>query len=254
MVEHLVFLKGATKQGKVAQIKGSQVNFSDGSGDRPGNGVPAAGSQHLERLRELGAADHVDHHVDGSLTQCSDQVRSAVDGLDRRPARPPLLPSRLNTRDHRRTAALGELHGSQADPAGGTGDQHPLRADRRPVQHVLRCRVGARHGGELCVAQITVYGVGLSRGRDDELREPTVTVATESPALERPVADGVRNIFRTRTRSPMRSGDASADPDDAATDVRALDAGELQRGARPTGVGVVNGVESGGAARTRFPC
>src|SRR5262249_24972214 len=49
---------------EVSQIECAQVDFGDWPADGTGDGVAAAGAQHLEQLWPLRPGDQIDHHVD----------------------------------------------------------------------------------------------------------------------------------------------------------------------------------------------
>ena len=102
-------------------------------------------------------------------------------------------------------------------------------ATRGPVQHVLRSRVGARHGGQFLVAPVAANGVRLPGGSHRELRESAVAFAAEGPALERPVVDGrAQHVAYEDSFADAIVRNSRAHIDDAAADVRTLDARELK--------------------------
>src|SRR3712207_311210 len=214
---------------EVPEVQRPQVDLRDRPSDGARDGVSATWPQDVEHVRELSPADEIDHHVDGGPAEGADQVCAAIDGL-------------VSTLCHhigglrggahgddRRAPALRELYGSEPDSPGGARHEHPLRRHSRPVHHVLRRGVGARQSCELFVAPVTANGVRPARGSDRELGEPTVTLAAEGPALERPVVD--RRAEHAANEDPFPdavTGDALPHVHDATTDVRTLDARELQ--------------------------
>ena len=103
-------------------------------------------------------------------------------------------------------AALGQLDSGRPDSARGTGHQHAFVAYRGPLEQILGRGVRARDGSQLSVGPVAVDLVRLARGRLGVLGERAVTFRAEGPALERAVADGLRNRVRTIARSPRRFG------------------------------------------------
>src|SRR4051812_42652908 len=187
VLEDLVLLERAAKEREVLEVDRSQVDLRDRSSDGARDGVSTTWPQQVQQLREPGTADEVDHHVDGCPAEGVDEVCAAVDGpIGTLGQHVGGLRGRAH-RGGRRAAALGELHRGESHASGGAGHEHPLRLHRGSVQHVLRRGVGAGHSREFLVAPVAAHGVRLPSGSDRELREPTVALAAEGPALERPV-------------------------------------------------------------------
>jgi hypothetical protein len=247
--EHVVFLERAAEHRQVPEVQRPEVDLRDRTSDGARDRVAAACAQQVQQVRELRAADEIDHHVDGALAEGTGQVCSAVDGVVRS-LRHDIggLGGRAD-RDDRRGPTLRELHRGESDSTGSARHQHALRPNAGSVQHVLRGRVRARHGCEFFIAPVAADGVRLPGGRHRELCESAVAFTAERPALVRPIVD--RRAQHVPHQDPLADApgaDILAHLDDAAADVGALDARELESGTRPCGVRVVDGIEAGQAA------
>ena len=129
---------------------------------------------------------------------------------------------------------LGQLNGSRSNTAGCSGDEHGFTGFYiGAMQHVFRCRVGARERRQFDIRQIGTHRVGLIGTHGYKLRKAAVAFGANSESVERPAARHGLHCWHDDAFADAVCIDTLTNTNDAAANIRALYQRKVQRRATP---------------------